>query len=76
MDYTLTAVAGSFTLTGQEVPNAIASISRPPVVMTIRLRRGNQANLPIAKVGEPLVTLDTQRLYIGFEDENHYLELT
>lgn len=39
-------------------------------VRKIRLRRGNQTNLPTLDAGEPGFALDTKRLYVGGSDGN------
>ncbi len=39
-------------------------------IRRIRFRRGNQADLPSLATGEPGLTLDTDRFYIGGEDGN------
>jgi hypothetical protein len=39
-------------------------------IRKIRLRRGNQTNLPTLDAGEPGFALDTERLYVGGNDGN------
>jgi len=38
--------------------------------MQIKLKRGNQANLPVLDNGEPGFTQDTKKLYIGTPSGN------
>ena len=40
------------------------------MAQTIRLKRGNKANLPLLAVGEPAICLDTKELFIGTSSGN------